>query len=430
MDLQKEVELIEERTKREKSFINNFLAKEFFDRIGYGFGSTQFINILFSQIGAPFYLIALINGIKAIISAFGSSIIQKYSEVSTLSKKFIGRFGILFGLSFLFLAIARFYHSKTLFVIAFLIGGVSIVSHGDLYTTLLNKTLRKERRGYLLRTITTNGLIITMVSLLIAAFIMNKFPETGTILKIFGKNFRVYGYFIVFEVTAIAFILSGYIMSLIKENKIIPKKIEFFKSYKHTIKTYSKQLLQNKTVLTLLIVSTVVSAFQVISNSFYGIFIFNHFRYIAFGGFVNVAMIFLLAVIGSLFGPVIAKMLSRKYGKKPMLVFGTLLTAIMPLTFYYNPNLLNISMGVITGVIGSAITGLAVGMFVIEKTREHERKDFFATFNLLAVIPFVILVPILSFVVQKFGLKILFLVNGLILALIIAPVYFIFLFKQ
>ena len=39
---------VEERKEKEnKSLISRFLTKEVFDRIGYGFGSTQFINILF-----------------------------------------------------------------------------------------------------------------------------------------------------------------------------------------------------------------------------------------------------------------------------------------------------------------------------------------------------------------------------------------------
>ncbi|HEY9704740.1 MAG TPA: hypothetical protein V6C58_20035, partial [Allocoleopsis sp.] len=44
---------------------NNLLgSKEFLDRIGYGFASQQFINILFLLSGASLFFIGFINGIK------------------------------------------------------------------------------------------------------------------------------------------------------------------------------------------------------------------------------------------------------------------------------------------------------------------------------------------------------------------------------
>ena len=49
----------------DKNF-SKLAIKEILDKIGFGFGSQQFINILFLQIGAPLFLIGLINIFRVI----------------------------------------------------------------------------------------------------------------------------------------------------------------------------------------------------------------------------------------------------------------------------------------------------------------------------------------------------------------------------
>ena len=97
--------------------INNKLltVKEIFDRIGYGFASVQFINILFYLTGAGFFLIGIINGLKTILSLIISLFLQEYAKVKNISKKFMSKAGILFGVSFLFIAMAVVIKSLPLF---------------------------------------------------------------------------------------------------------------------------------------------------------------------------------------------------------------------------------------------------------------------------------------------------------------------------
>ena len=56
-----------------KKISRKFLTKELFDRAGYGFGSQQYVNILFYQCGASIPIIGLTNGFRAIMSALLSS---------------------------------------------------------------------------------------------------------------------------------------------------------------------------------------------------------------------------------------------------------------------------------------------------------------------------------------------------------------------
>nr|MCK4930437.1 hypothetical protein [Nanoarchaeota archaeon] len=122
-----------ERTKDEKKNIKLLTFKEVLDRVGYGFASVQFINILFYLTGAGFFLIGVINGLKAILSLIISSFLQEYSKIKAVSKKFMSKAGILFGISFLFIAMAIVIKSVPLFAVALLAGSIGVVTYGDLY---------------------------------------------------------------------------------------------------------------------------------------------------------------------------------------------------------------------------------------------------------------------------------------------------------
>ena len=121
---------------------------------------------------------------------------------------------IVFGFCFLIIAFARYFGSIWLFILAVLVGVFGVVFHGEFYTRLVKDTLKDEKRG-LIAWIYKNGLLITIVSLLIAAYIMDRFEEIIVNLSIFGRNISVsfVGYLIVFEMAAVCFILSGYILS-------------------------------------------------------------------------------------------------------------------------------------------------------------------------------------------------------------------------
>ena len=424
----------EDKKKEVSQVIKRFTIKELFDRIGYGFGSPQFVNILFAHTGASYLLIGTLNGLKAVLSVLFSSFLEQAYKTREISRRLIGASGVLLGFSFIFMAMARFFNSVPFFTASLLLGTIGVVSYGDLYEKL-TAGFKKEKRGYVLTKISQFGLIIIGASMLLGGYLMDKFPATGVRLtfELFNKtfSFKLYGYLLAFEISAIAFILSGYIISFIKERRLEEsivesgEKKEVIQSQFQTLKEHLGIFVKNRILLILLIATTISGLAQTMGNAFYGIFIYRYLNNEGFGSFTNVAVIFIIALFASLISPYITRKTSMAYGKFPMLAFGTVLMAIMPLTFYYNPNLLSISMGTLIGVIGAAITGVAHGLLTLDIIPEKIRQTYFGSFSLLITIPFLITTPIFSYIGQVYGLKTLFLINGAMLILIVLPLYFL-----
>ena len=401
-----------------KSF--SLIAKEIFDRVGFGFGSQQFVNILFFLTGASFLVIGLVNGARVVLGTLISILIEQYSKINGVGKKFIGMAGILFGFSFLLIGTAIFLRSIVLFSAALLLGSISIVPYGEFYQKLV-----KERDRIYYRKLVNYGLIITALSLFIAAYIMDMFPITGTPTEftILGKvwSFRLYGYIIAFEVTALSFILSGYILSFINIKENVVLKENFFQNlaiFFELVKQKASYFLKNRVILILIIAGSLTSVIQTIGNSYYGIFVYTEFKEVGFGGFLNVAMVFLIAVFSSILGSIISKMNSKFYGKFPTLIFGTGLMVVMPLSYYYHPSLITVTVGTILGVVGAAVVGVANGLLTLELVREKERELYFSLYRIFTMIAYIILIPLLAYFTQLFGLSSLFLLLALLLVLV------------
>ena len=408
-----------------------YFTKTFLDRIGFGFGSPQYINILFRQAGASLFLVGLINGIKAIISVLISSCVKEYRKQKEVKRPFTGISEILLGLSFVILIIAYFFHSIKVFIIGILLIGIFFAYYNDLFNKLFKQKLEEGRKDYLIGKITHYGLLLTVICLFAGAYILDKFPTAGYTLKfvLFEKNysFTFYGYMIAFGIAALSFIISGLLLLDGKVKKQEEKKVRISQTIKSCFKNYRNYLsifFRNKIILVLIIASTITAFVQTLGNSYYGIFIFNNFSKIGFGGFLNVAIIFTIALLTSIIAPLITRKNAIEYGKFPMLVFGTLLLAIMPLSYYYKPNLISISMGTILGIIGGAITGVAQGLLTLELINDYERKMYFESVSVFATIPLLITVPIGSYIAHTIGLKTLFLILALLLAFVVVPLYF------
>lgn len=416
-----------ERTQDEKKNIRLFSVKEVFDRIGYGFSSVQFINILFYLTGAGFFLIGIINGLKTILSLIISSFLQEYSKLRNISKKFMSKAGILFGISFLFIAMAIVINSLPLFAVALLVGSIGVVTYGDLYNQLVEQTLKKEKMSKFLLRISHYGVMITGVSLLIAGWLFDKFPMfDANRIFLFGKSLPIYGYLIAFEITAIAFILSGYFLHYIKEKKVESVKIKgFINEYYCKIKEQTRRFVKNKYLLILLFASSITGLVQILGNSYYGIFIYEKFNFVGFGGFMNVAVIFTFAIVVSFLGPTFSKYLNKKVGLAPTLVFGTLLLAMMPLISAYNPHFMSVSIANALSVLGAAILGMGQGLLIRKILPEQQRKLYFAALSIAVIVPFIILIPLGSWIAQAFSLALLFKILALILLVLAAPIYFI-----
>ena len=98
---------------------------------------------------------------------------------------------------------------------------------------------------------------------------------------------------------------------------------------------------------------------------------------------------------------------------------------MMPLVAAYNPHFMSISIANALSVLGAAILGMSQGLLVRKLLTEAQRKLYFAALSIAVVIPFIILIPIGSWVAQAYGLVVLFKILALILLVLAAPIYFI-----
>ena len=393
--------------KKNSALIAKGFFKELFDRLGFGFGSQQYINILFFLSGASLFFIGIINGIRVLLIALLTPLIDEWTRVKKLSNSIIILNGFLFALSFVLIILAKRFNLISLFIVSFIVSAITLVIFGNSYSKLLKQNLKPEKMGILGR-ISKIGLIITAISLFASAYIMDKFTN---------------GYLISFGIAAGCFIISAFTLFLFKcsIHKQEAGTINLIKD----LKTHIGLFLKNKIILVLLIASTITAFVQTIGNFYYGIFIYTFLGKTGFGGFLNVAVVFIVATLASLIAPYITRMNAKAYGKFPMLVFGTLLIAIMPLTYFYNPNLVSISMATMLGILGAAIVGVAHGLLILDLLHEADRRYYFRVSNLLITIPYIITIPIGSYIAQAFGLKTLFLVLGLTLVCIVMPLYLI-----
>ncbi len=421
----------------EKNNNNYYLSiKEFLDRVGHGFASPQFVNILFTFTGASLFLIGLINGLKTALVYLLSGFLREYSKIQTIGKTFISTAGILYGFSFLGMGFSIVLKSPGFFAFSLLLGIIGIIAHGDAYSKLYNTILKSERRNAFLKFISYFGILITAIAILLAALLIDWLgfdhaliinPASWNLVNPIMFNF--YGYLIAFEITAIMFIISGYIMSKINEKEQPYSNTfyfgSFFKNYFKEASENTHIFVKNNKILLLTIAMIATTIIQVIGNSYYGIFIYENFKNQFLGGFLNVAVIFVIALITSLAGTFLTKRFAKSLGEAPMLVFGTLLIALLPLTFYYNANLYSISLATALSIIGGAIVGVAQGLIAERLMSETEMNTFFTSLGYVSIIPTIIFVGIGAFLAQAYSLQTLFLWLGIILACVIMPLYFV-----
>src|SRR3989338_8603677 len=302
-----------------------FLTKEILDRIGYGLSSQQFLNILFVQSGASLFLVGLINGLKVIVSVIVSYILNQVQLSVRINRILMSIVGLFFGVSIFTLTIATHKKSTTLFIISFVIATIIAVLYGTLYQDWFKENLEMKKRGFFLTRIGYYGLAITGASMILGAYLVDRFTTERIVFDALGYSFKLEGFVVVFIVSAVFFMLSALVLLLIKEKTLDAKD----KVVEVSSDTW-KHLVSNKVLLVLFLTSAIVSLVQTLATAYYGIYIFEIFNQTGYGGFMNVAIIFLISLVTSSVGPMIAQSNARAYGKFPMLVFGTMLMAIGP----------------------------------------------------------------------------------------------------
>lgn len=417
----------------EKSSVDRYNSRllsirEFIDRIGYGTASPQFINILFYLSGSGLFLLGLLNGLRTVLSMLITAVAQEYAKVHKVSKGVIVSAGVLFGFSFLLMAAALRLRIVWLFGFGILLAAIGVVTYGDLYNKLVTETIKREKMGYVLRRMGHYGVLITMLAMLASGWLIDRFPESRQLtFSLFGMKFHVLGYVLSFLLTAIAFIISGYLLSFLKGEREERKYnlVRFVHEHCRMLHGHIKSFFKDKYIMLLIIATVITGLLEILGQSYYGLFIYQHFRHSALGGFLNVGLLYGIAIIASFTGPWFTRKLQRTIGLSPMLVFGTLLTAILPLTLVYNAYFFAVAIALVCSVIGGAIVGVAQGLLARKLMDEATRRKYFMSLGLLVSGPYLVLVPLGALLTYMLGMEALFLLVGLGLAIIVAPLYFI-----
>lgn len=424
--------LIESSKKRYKLLNKSFSLKESLDRLGYGLGAHQWVTIFFFISGAGAFMVGMINALRDIIGDSISLFINEYSRVRTLNKNVLSFAGIFFGFSFLGLVLGIRLHSITIYALSVVLGSIGIVTYGQIYTQLLNQQIKHEKKVKFLKEIAHYGVLITAVAFLVSGWILQKTPS-GTTADILGYTIPLTGYFLIFELTAIMFILSGFILSNIPTVNIDKQKYpfkQFFKEYLHGLKVNRKHFIENKTMKILFFASLFISVVQSLGASFYGYYIYRLFQNVYFGGFLNVAIIFSIAIVASFMGPILTKFVQKNAGLAPMFVFGSLLLSLLPLILLYNKSFYPVIAAAALAIIGASILGVAQGLLTRKLLSLSERKTFYESLRSFSAIPFLVLVGIGSLAAGIYSFEHVFQAIIIILLLIVTPTYFSLVIKS
>ncbi|NOZ80614.1 MAG: MFS transporter [DPANN group archaeon] len=384
--------------------------KEIFDRLAFGLGSQQFINILLFQTGASLFLIGILNGLKVFFHPFINSYLdESFHYVKRLKTRMVVS-GMFNALAFLAFGASIALHDVALFAVSVILGGIFGEIHGSTYDEFLTRTLGTHKTPFLQRHATL-GLFIAGVALVIGGLLLDQVVD---------------GYLLLFIIIFFSLVIA--LLAFLRTRELPRKDLEsgirisLFGFLLDLFKDIGP-FFSDKAIIILLLTGSITSFIQVLGYSYYGIFIWEALGNTGFGPFMNVALIFVFALLGTFAGNFITQSNAKEYGKFPLLVFGTILMAIMPLTYFYNPNLLSVAMATILGVVGSSIVGIARSILAVEIVPLKERASFFRLSGLLSSLPLLLFIPLGAWYADAFYFRKLFLLLGMILILIVVPLY-------
>lgn len=412
---------------------NNALltTREILDRVGYGAVPPQFINILLwialQTNGLIFLVIGIVTGLRTIISVIVSSILQEYHRLHKISAKTIAGAGILFGFSFFLMAMALLLRNIPLIFIATIIGTVALVVYGDSYQGFLHELVRRERMSAGLRRVAHWGVLITSGTMIFTAYLLEKFPMKGVPVTLAGMDLHVYGYLLAFMICAFAFILGGHITSFINDTREARQYPfgKFFKEHWESAKAQKSIFWSSKSTLLLTIAGLVFGLLQIVINAYSGIAIYKLLDLQYDMPFLMLGFMFAIAIVASFTGPFFTQMIHRSTGLAPTLVFGTILTAILPLMLWFSQNIVILTVALCLNVIGTAIVAFGQGLLAQQLMDDTKREEYFKAQPFVLLVPYILLVPALAWFANSLPLAITFLYAAIGTIVIVVPIYFI-----
>jgi hypothetical protein len=106
-----------------------------------------------------------------------------------------------------------------------------------------------------------------------------------------------------------------------------------------------------------------------------------------------------------------------------MLVFGSLLMAILPLAYFYKPNLMSIAAGTIIGVFGSSVLATAHSLVTGDILHEDHIRHIRSASPIITVLLHVVGIPLGALLVHLYGMQALFATLSAAMVLLVLPLY-------
>jgi len=398
---------------------------ELFDRIGFGLSSIQYTNIFFFLFGINLFIIGLIHGINLFIQLIVSFLFEGRRRLKNKTLSLFTKFlSIVFVLA---MGVFSITSNKLGLLISFLFYSSFILIYSIKYNKVSYILLKSENRGFFIRHIALTGLIFTAIGIFLSAWILDYFSFAQ---DLFGKiqifQFSINSPAIIYFSSALmlfmAFLIMLFFKSKTTEDEPIPR-IDIFTKISYAIKTL-KEIFSDKKLMILSIGSIISFIANILVNAYLGIFIYTSLSNTGFGAFRNVALIFIIALFSSMLGPYIVRSNSRYIGKLPLLIFGTLLSAILPFAVYFNRGLMSLAIATLLGILGSSIAESALGMAFMDMISTEKRLAYFKSSSFIVSIPSIIFVALGALIAQFFGIQILFISISILIAFVVVPMYF------
>jgi MFS family permease len=361
--------------------------KETIDKISFGTGNLQFINILF-YILMPSYII--IGAFLALRSYIVSHIEQRHPQTKDMDKLKTRSYwyGAALGYMFIFMAFAVTFSSWIMFSVLLLGIGVFGALYMQSSSCLSAISMPRDKKGHYLKWISYYGLPLTAIVMVLAGIIIDTL-RVPMYIAAGDAIITIYGYAILFILAGILLIVSSFVQSNLK-SLIAETQGEHadIAMVHHTEK-------RDPFTTGLLLAGIIFFSLQTSFNYLLGLYLFETYE-----SFTFVALLLAATLLASFLSPLFFdKSTIKKAGKSFILLFGTGLALFLPLLLALTTNS-NIKSGIIgllqsagymgtehvvtfmplfyliIGITGASVAGIAYSRITRELMQNEDRIEF------------------------------------------------------
>ena len=371
--------------------------KETLDKIAFGAGNLQFINLLFFLLFPSYVVIGIFLSIRSLIS---SSIENNYDGIIRNFKNEKSRaywYGSMLGYSFILLALSITFRSRVLFIVAFLLVGIL----GSLYVKSSSKiasyALSRDRLSHYVKWVAYYGLIIVSAIMIVAGIILDIFNKPYSIPIRGGAELQIYGYALLFFTVGIITMISSYSVSQLKPLRDFKQEQTkpILKSVGSNFSELKRRLAGKGFLRTLLVSGILFYSAQTSLNYLFGLYLYE-----TFNSFTFVALLLASTIITGFLVPVFfdQKTIIRN-GRSSLLFLGAGLATILPLILSavtipeFRVIMIHLTRNVaftsqiyaidllplfylLIAITGASLAGMAYSRITIDLLRQEERRGF------------------------------------------------------